>query len=176
MSDRHTQSLQEELDQFRREKEQIRAIVGQIGGVQASHRDKVINIVFITAIVVLFAGDVLRHLLEIHVPLPPMFSLELGVLLVSIKIIWMIYKQGRVEHFQFWILSSIEFRLNDLAKRMSQLEHRLTDVASAASGDTDPGVACPTRSGACAQPAGGFSAAQSADGVSDAPGRPSPGG
>ena len=55
-------------------------------------------------------------------PLPPLFSIELGVLLVSVKIIWMIHKQGRVEHFQFWILNSIEFRLNEITKSVRRLE------------------------------------------------------
>jgi hypothetical protein len=59
-------------------------------------------------------------------PLPPLFSIELGVLLVSVKIIWMIHKQARVEHFQFWILNSIEFRLNEITKSVRRLE----DVAS----------------------------------------------
>ena len=138
MTDPHTQSLQEELEQFRREKEQIRAIVGQIGGVQASRRDLVVNVVFIGAIVVLFALDVLRHLLGFHIPLPPMFSIELGVLLVSIKIIWMIYRQGRVEHFQFWILSSIEFRLNDLAKQMRQMQDQVAESVSTNHPDDGP--------------------------------------
>jgi len=43
-------------------------------------------------------------------------------LLVSIKIIWMMHKSTKVEHFQFWILNSIEFRLNDVAKQVRQLE------------------------------------------------------
>jgi len=136
MIDPHTQSLQEELEQFRREKEQIRAIVGRVGGVQASQRDKIVNIAFIAAIALLFTVDLLRHVLGLHVPLPPVFSLELGVLLVSIKIIWMIHRQSRVEHFQFWILSSIEFRLNDLAKQMRRVEDQLPEPAP---GDPETG-------------------------------------
>ena len=120
-----TTFLQEELEQFRQEKEQIRAIVGQIGGVYSRKRDTVINVAFILAIAILFALDLLRHVLEFPVPLPAMFSLELGVLLVSIKIIWMIHKQTKVEHFQFWILSSIEFRLNDVANRIREIEGKV---------------------------------------------------
>jgi len=47
------------------------------------------------------------------------------MLLVSIKIIWMIHKQGKLEHFQFWILNSIEFRLNDVSRRMKDIEKKL---------------------------------------------------
>jgi len=116
------EELQEELEQFRLEKEQIRAILGQVGGVGSAKRDLVVNVVFIIALVVFFVLDVLRHVLGLDVPLPAMFSIELGVLMVSAKIVWMIYKQTKVEHFQFWILSSIEFRLNDVAKRVRAVE------------------------------------------------------
>ena len=127
MADEDRISLEEELKQFQREKEHIRAIIGQIGGGGARKRDQIINIVFIAAIVLLFVLDVVRHLFDISIPLPPIFSLELGVLLVSIKIVWMHHKQTKVEHFQFWILSSIEFRLNELRKLVRQIEQKLED-------------------------------------------------
>lgn len=132
MADEDRMSLEEELEQFRKEKEHIRLVIGQIGGVGATKRDQIINIAFIAAIVLLFIMDVVRHLFGVPIPLPPMFSLELGVLLVSIKIVWMLHKQTKVEHFQFWILSSIEFRLNDLGKLVRQIEQKLTGDDEAA--------------------------------------------
>lgn len=117
--------LVEELEHFRQEKEKIRSLVGQIGGKASRKRDMIINIVFVIAIASIFVLDILRHALNIPVPLTALFSIELGVLLVSIKIVWMIYKQGKVEHFQFWILNSIEFRLNDVAKRLHKIEAKL---------------------------------------------------
>ncbi|RKX45289.1 MAG: hypothetical protein DRP64_04950 [Verrucomicrobia bacterium] len=114
--------LKAELDQFKKEKEKIRHLMGQIGGKNTEKRDKWINHTFIVLILLLFFGDVSRHLLHIEIPLPPLFSLEIGVLLVSLKIIWMMHKSTKVEHFQFWILNSIEFRLNDVAKQVRQLE------------------------------------------------------
>ncbi|MCK4510594.1 hypothetical protein KAW64_02595 [bacterium] len=132
MTPTDTAVLQEELEQFRQEKEKIRALVGQIGGIASSKRDRVLNVVFLAAIVFLLLADILRHLLGVDMPLPPLFSIELGVLLVSVKIIWMIHKQARVEHFQFWILNSIEFRLNEITKSVRRLE----DMAS---GDSSRG-------------------------------------
>ncbi|MCF7848825.1 MAG: hypothetical protein K9M45_08255 [Kiritimatiellales bacterium] len=117
--------LKEELDQFKREKEKIRQLMGQIGGKNNEKRDKRLNVMFIILIVELFLGDVARHMLHIDIPLPPLFSLEIGVLLVSIKIIWMMHKSTKVEHFQFWILNSIEFRLNDIAKQIRKLENEV---------------------------------------------------
>ncbi|WP_233231587.1 hypothetical protein [Tichowtungia aerotolerans] len=119
-------SLIEELEQFRKEKERIRRLVGQIGGKHSQKHDNIVNIIFIIAMVVLFALDLLRHIFHIHVPLPQMFSIELAVLLVSIKIIWMIHRGTKVEHFQFWVLNSIEFRLNDVAKRLREIDKKLS--------------------------------------------------
>jgi hypothetical protein len=121
------EALIEELEQFRQEKERIRRLVGQIGGKQSQRRDNIINVVFIVAMIVLFLLDLLRHLFHVDMPLPQMFSLELAVLLVSIKIIWMIHKGTKVEHFQFWVLNSIEFRLNDVSKRLRELDKKLSD-------------------------------------------------
>jgi len=118
-------NLESDLEHFKQEKEKIRNIVGEIGGKGSVKQDLIINLVFLSVIIILFVFDVLRHLLHIEIPLPPLFSIEIGVLLVSIKIIWMIYKQTKVEHFQFWILNSIEFRLNNLSKQMNDLEKKL---------------------------------------------------
>lgn len=130
MTPEETGNLLKELEQFRREKEQIRQLVGQIGGKASASRDKIINVVFLGALGLLLAVDVLRHVHLIAVPLPPMFSLELGILLVSVKIIWMIHKQAKVEHFQFWILNSIEFRLNDLSNRLKNVEQNTAPAST----------------------------------------------
>ena len=125
MTDSESMSLQEDLNSFQKEKEKIRDFVGRIGGARSAGYDKVVNIIFISAIAGLFLIDLLRHIFHLQIPLPPLFSLELGMLLVSIKIIWMIYKQMKVEHFQFWILNSIEFRLNDLSKQIRKIQEKL---------------------------------------------------
>ena len=120
------QALLDELEQFRKEKERIRMLVGQIGGKHSQKRDHIMNIGFIIIMVVLFLLDILRHVFHVNVPLPQMFSIELAVLLVSVKIIWMIHKGTKVEHFQFWVLNSIEFRLNDVTKRLREIDKKLS--------------------------------------------------
>jgi len=114
-------TLEQELEHFRTEKEKIRNVVGQIGGKGSAKKDHIINFTFFITIICVFIFDIIRHLYKIPMPLPPLFSIEVGVLLVSIKIIWMIHKQTKVEHFQFWILNSIEFRLNNLSKEMNEI-------------------------------------------------------
>ncbi len=118
--------LKEELKQFKAEKEKIRKLVGQIGGRQSELHDRIINITFIFILISLFLADISRHFFHLDLPFPTLFSLELGILLVSIKIIWMLHRQTKVEHFQFWILQSIEFRLNDLSKKIKNIEKVLS--------------------------------------------------
>jgi hypothetical protein len=117
-----TDVLQAELEQFRQEKEKVRRLVGQIGGKATAKRDRVINVVFVGAIVILFSLDFLRYIFGLPIPLAPLLSIELGLLLVSLKIIWMIHRSMKVEHFQFWILNSIEFRLNDISRKIQGME------------------------------------------------------
>jgi hypothetical protein len=121
----NTEALEAELEHFRQEKAKVRHLVGQIGGKANARRDRIINVLFVTAIVLLFSLDLMRHIFGLSIPLAPLLSIELGLLLVSLKIIWMIHRSLKVEHFQFWILNSIEFRLNDISRRIESIEKRV---------------------------------------------------
>ena len=99
------ETLRAELSHFRQEKEQIRDVIGQIGGTSTAGRDKVINTVFLVTVVGVFLFYVVRHVAGFEVKfLPTSLLLETAVLMVSVKIIWMIHRQSRVDHFQFWML------------------------------------------------------------------------
>jgi hypothetical protein len=123
MEDLDPIKLKAELDAFKKEKEKIRQLMGQIGGKNAARNDRRINIGFICAIALIALNDLLHHAAGVNTPIPSLLSLDLAVLLVSIKIIRMMYKSTKVEHFQFWILNSIEFRLNDMARQLRHLIH-----------------------------------------------------
>ncbi len=118
--------LVEELHHYQAEKEKIRAVVGEIGGKGSSRAESIINVVFVVAVLSLFVFDVVRHVYHVAGDvLPPMLSLSLGVFLVSIKIVWMIHRQSKIDHFQFWILNSIEYRLNDVSSRVRGIVTKL---------------------------------------------------
>ena len=121
LAEAEIESLEKELNSFREEKEKIRGIIGQIGGVKSKLWDRILNITFIVILLSLITVDVTRHFVGALSWIPSLFSLEIGVLLVSLKIIWMIHKQAKVEHFQFWILNAIEFRLNEISKQVNKL-------------------------------------------------------
>ena len=87
------------------------------------------NFLFLFIILTLFILEVSTKFL------PAYISLEIGVLLVSIKIVWMIHSQGRSNHFVFWILNTLEFRLNDVAKGIRNLETSMQVNERAETGD-----------------------------------------
>ena len=111
--------LKQSLEHFEQEKERVRAIIGKIGGVPR-FRTKLINAVFIAAILIagvisVIAGDKWRLLM-----------VELTTVLLSVKIIYMIHVQMRVNHFKFWILSAIEWRINEMMAEIKRLKKQLT--------------------------------------------------
>jgi hypothetical protein len=120
--------LKEELEYFKNEKEKVRRIIGGIGGTSSRRRDRLINVLFLIVVVASFAFEVLRDTLHIGPAwFPPNVSLSLAILLVSVKIIWMIHIQSRIDHFQFWILNSIEFEINQISKRIRSIEKLLKE-------------------------------------------------
>lgn len=108
--------LKQELEHFQQEKERVRAIIGQIGGMP-KFRTKLVNILFIVVIAVslvisIIADEKLRLLM-----------VEVATVTLSIKIIYLIHCQMRINHFKFWILSSIEWRLTEMRKEIKQLKN-----------------------------------------------------
>lgn len=109
--------LKKELENFQKEKDRVRAIIGKIGGVP-KFRTKLINILFIVVIVTsvvvsVIAGEKWRFLM-----------IELAMVALSVKIIYLIHCQMRINHFKFWILSSLEWRLNEMMKLIKQIKNR----------------------------------------------------
>lgn len=119
------EELEAQLKEYREERERIKQFLGNIGGGSDIKRDKVMNWIFMISIIILFGFDILRYTLHLNIPLPPLISLEIGILLVSLKIVWMIHRQSKVDHFQFWILNSIEFRINNLAHQINEMQKEL---------------------------------------------------
>ncbi len=113
------EDLLRELEEFEREREQLKDVLGRIGGRNFSKRDTWVNIAFLIIILTLFVLELTTHFMPVRI------SLELGILLVSVKIVFMIHTQQKVNHFQFWILNSIEYRINQMAKKITSVEHHL---------------------------------------------------
>ena len=116
--------LQEEIEEYNKERDRIKFVIGKIGGKRYSKSDSVINIVFLVIIAILFILEVTVHLI------PAFLSLEIGILLISIKIIIMIQSQQKTNHFQFWVLNSIEYRMNEMYKRIKTMEKQVKTLST----------------------------------------------
>ncbi len=118
--DDEIQDLKEELEKFQQEKERVRAIVGKIGGVPAA-QTKIINIIFTVSIaaflfVSIVGGKNIRPLM-----------MELTIVALSIKIVFLIHLQSKVNHFQLWVMSAIEWRMNEMMKIVRTLAKEKKD-------------------------------------------------
>ncbi|MHC4478559.1 MAG: hypothetical protein ACYTEL_23225 [Planctomycetota bacterium] len=119
--ERETESLQdelrdlrEELEHFQEEKERVREIIGKIGGVPQFHT-RIINVIFVTIIVASVVLSIFAEKLRI-------LMIEVATITLSAKIIYLIHCQMKINHFQFWILSSLEWRLNEIMRIIRRLE------------------------------------------------------
>ena len=111
--------MQEELEDFKREQARVRQVLGRVGGKSQAKIDMAINMAILGVIIALFVLEALTDWI------PTLVSLEIGILLVSVKIVWMIHTNSRAYHFQFWVLNSIEFRVNEINKTIRSIEQRL---------------------------------------------------
>lgn len=116
------EEILKEIRDYNKERDQIKMMLGKIGGTAYSSIDMIINIVFLTIILSLFTLELTTHWL------PSYISLEVSVLLVSVKIVWMIHSQYKTNHFQFWILNSIEYRMNAIAGKIKKMEKDLEEI------------------------------------------------
>lgn len=112
---REINELRTQIENFKKEKERVRSIIGQIGGMPTS-QSRVFNIIFIVLVICCLIASLLS---EGTVRLA---IVEVAVALLSLKIIFLMHNQARVNHFQLWILTSIEWRLNELDAKQTLQE------------------------------------------------------
>lgn len=146
--------LLRELERYRTEKDHIRRVLGQIGGISSPGKDRIINILFLAVVVLLFDFDLVREFLHLELGgFPHFLSTQLALFLISLKIVWMIHRQTRVDHFQFWILHSIEFQINLITQRLRELDGPRARTRTGAGRAAAAGRSKPER--APRRPAGG---------------------
>ena len=109
--DGELQDLIQEVEDYKQEKERVREIVGKIGGAPTSST-KFLNIIFIVFVL----ADLMISLLSDGKLRLAM--VELAIFAISLKLIYLIHKQSRVNHLQTWILSSLEWRINEVLQEI----------------------------------------------------------
>lgn len=110
----------DDIRSFVAEKERIRRLVGQVGA-KPTLVKKVVNVAMLSVIILtLVAAPFLPEKFELP-------AVEMGLALLSLKIFFMLQNEARVTHFQFWMLSSLEWRMNDMSKRLIRIEKALKE-------------------------------------------------
>ena len=110
------EDLKQELENFQQEKHRIRGIVGKIGGMP-TFNTKMFNNIFLAVIVVSLVISLFFPSENIK-----LLMIELATAALAIKILYMMHCQNRVNHFQFWMLSSIEWRINEIMKHLRKVQ------------------------------------------------------
>jgi hypothetical protein len=112
--------LQEEVQDYLKEKERVRRVLGSVGG-NPGRKEKMMNILFLVLVATVF-------IVGLFIQDPRILPLEVAILLVSLKLAMILTQNAKMSHFQFWMLSTIEWRLTKLTQDMAQLKK---DVAKA---------------------------------------------
>ena len=108
------EDLKQELENFQQEKHRIRGIVGKIGGVP-TFNTKMFNNIFLAIIIV-------SLVVSLFFPSIRLLMIELATAALSVKILYMMHCQNRVNHFQLWMLSSLEWRINEVMKHLREVQ------------------------------------------------------
>ena len=112
--------MEQELNEFKKEKEKVRSIIGRIGGLPGAGQ-KIVNILFIivifgTLIASLIVSDVLRYAM-----------IDIAVALISLKIIYLIHNLEKVNHFELWTIASMEWQINAIHKDTKTIKKMLQE-------------------------------------------------
>jgi len=126
--DEELDDLRHEIERFKKEKERVRAIVGRIGGVPNYHR-RAINYAIVILIVVCLAIS-----LYTHDDIVRLAMVEMAIAILSLKLIYLINGQMRVNHFQLWVLTSLEWRMVEMLKELKAVKAGTDDAGDDASG------------------------------------------
>lgn len=117
-TDRREKELESEIQSFEKEREKIRGIIGKIGGMP-THKARIINIIFIILVLAVFAASIIWG------GRIRFFMIELGILLLSLKLVYFLESHIRLNHFQFWILSSLEWRIDKIDKTLRGITKKI---------------------------------------------------
>lgn len=114
--------LIEEINHFKKEKERVRSIVGNIGSMP-SFDTKAFNIAFAVIIIGLLIASFLVVNDRIHAILS-----DIAIAAISIKIMYLIHNQARVNHFKLWVLSTMEWKVNEISKKVNKIEKKIDQL------------------------------------------------
>lgn len=120
MTEQEQEVLLKELEAFSKEKDRIKKIVGKIGGSNNIQNKRVNTLLVFMVFTLLFTGGVLE---KISIEL----AMYCSILIVLSKLIWILYEMKKANHFQYWILNSLEVKLNEISIKVRKIEKLLEE-------------------------------------------------
>jgi len=96
--------------------QRLRKVIGSFGG-KPTKKDKLMNIFFLACVIVAFFIEILWH-----GTLAGRFALDIAILMISLKLIYLMHSQARINHYQFWILTAIEMKTTMMMEQLQKIE------------------------------------------------------
>jgi len=112
--------LAEEIEQFSKDREKIDLFLKAVNRTKLGPMGRIVDVAFIVALFTLFFARFVFNWIN------DVLSLEFGVLLVSLKIIWLMKIQSNYNHFMFMLMHASEFKQNLTLQRLDEIESKLT--------------------------------------------------
>ena len=111
----------EHLETVKEEKEVLKKAMKNLGGVPklgGTFSNIIFGILIATSVIL---SIVLKGKYSI-------LSIEFGILLISLKIIYLMMYQDKVSHFLFWVLTGIELRITAIRKEIRIIKDSLETI------------------------------------------------
>ena len=90
--------------------------MGSIGGMP-TFNTKLFNTVFLIIVLLLLVFSFIVREERLHLILS-----DVAIFAVSLKIMLLMHNEARVNHFELWVLTSIEWRVNEISKEIKKLK------------------------------------------------------
>jgi hypothetical protein len=111
--------VKEEVEQYKKEKEKIRKLLDSISNTNNGILNKVMDYGFILLLILLVFARFVFGIVD------NILSLELGLLLLSIKIIWLIKIQNNYNHFIFMIMHTLDHHQMKILEELKEIEKKM---------------------------------------------------
>ncbi len=106
---------QDEIEQYRRERAKIDRILDSIDSLKGGKRSRIADTALIAATVMLLFARFAFHWVD------DALSLELGLILLSLKIVLLIRIQNNYNHFIFMIMHTIEHNQTGMDEKLGEI-------------------------------------------------------
>lgn len=110
------QSVTRQMDGSGKERERIREVMDGVDRTKQGPLNRIMDMGFIIALAILAAARFVFDWVD------NILSLELGLLLLSVKIIWLIKVQNTYNHYIFMIMHRLDRHQNEMTDKLDRIE------------------------------------------------------